>query len=259
MVRAQRLFLEASMGNVRTEEVKLDVNGQSMPAHLALPDGAGPHPAIIVFQEIFGINVHIREVTDRLAREGYVAIAPDYHHRAWEPGTQRDYSPESMKKGMELIPKLSGDGIHADISATIDYLKTRKEADVSRLGAIGFCIGGHMAYLAAATFPIKATASFYGGGIANFGPGGGPPTVTRSKDIKGRIICFFGKNDPLISADNVKTIRQALEAGHVKHEVVEYDNASHAFFCDVPSRGSHVPAAAADAWEKTKQLFASEL
>jgi dienelactone hydrolase len=83
--------------------------------------------------------------------------------------------------------------------------------------------------------------------------------VTRSKDIKGRIICFFGKKDPMISADNVKTIREALEKGNVRHEIVEYEAASHAFFCDVPSRSSHVPAAAMDAWERTKKLFASEL
>jgi carboxymethylenebutenolidase len=247
------------MGNVRTEEVKLDVAGQAMPAHLALPDGAGPHPAIIVFQEIFGINVHIRDVTDRLAREGYVAIAPDYHHRAWKPGTELDYSPESMKRGMELIPKLTADGMTADINATIAYLRTRKEADVARLGAIGFCIGGHVAYFAAATAPVKATASFYGGGIATFGPGGGAPTVTRSKDIKGKIICFFGKKDPMIPAEQVQKIAHALDSAHVRHEIVEYDGASHAFFCDVASRGSYVPAAAADAWERTKKLFAAEL
>jgi carboxymethylenebutenolidase len=247
------------MGNVRSEEVKLDVNGQSMPAYLALPEGAGPHAAVIVFQEIFGINVHMRDVANRLAREGYVAIAPDYHHRAWTPGTELDYSPESMKRGMELIPKLSSDGLSADINATINYLRTRKEADATRLGAIGFCIGGHVAYIAAETAPIKATASFYGGGIAAFSPGGGPATVARSKDIKGKIICFFGKKDSMIPADQVQKIRHALEEGHVRHEIYEYDGASHAFFCDVASRGSHVPAAAADAWEHVKKLFAAEL
>ena len=248
------------MANVRTEAVKLSVgDGSEMTAFLALPEAAGPRPAVIVFQEIFGINVHMRDVAERLAGEGYVAIAPDYHHRAWPPGTVLDYSPESMKRGMEVIPKLSADGMSADINATIAFLRTRKEADAERLGAIGFCIGGHMAYFAAATAPVKATASFYGGGIANFGPGGGPPTVTRSKDIKGKIICFFGKKDPMIPAEQVQKIRQALEAAHVRHEIVEYEGASHAFFCDVPQRGSFVAAAAADAWEKTKKLFAAEL
>jgi carboxymethylenebutenolidase len=259
MVRAQDKSLEeAAMGNVRTEEVKVDVDGQEMPAFLALPEGAGQHPAVIVFQEIFGINVHMREVSERLAREGYVAIAPDYHHRAWTPGTQLGYAPAERQRGMELISKLTFEGLSADIKATIAYLGTRKEANVERLGAIGFCIGGHAAYFAAATAPVKATASFYGGGIATFGQGG-TPTVTRSKDIKGKIICFFGGNDQMIPPAQVETIKQALQAGHVAHEVVVYDGASHAFFCDVAERGSFVPAAAADAWERVKKLFAAEL
>jgi carboxymethylenebutenolidase len=247
------------MGNVRTEEVTLEVDGNKMPAFLALPEAAGPRPAVIVFEEIFGINVHIRDVAERLAREGYVAIAPDYHHRAWPAGTKLGYSPAEMQRGMEVIPKLTFDGITADIEATIAYLKTRPEANTQKLGAIGFCIGGHIAYLAAATQPIAATASFYGGGIATFGPGGQKKTVDRSGDIKGKILCLFGKDDPMISQDNVKTIEKALEDHKVRHEVVVYDGASHAFFCDVAERGSYREGPAKDAWERAKRLFKEEL
>jgi carboxymethylenebutenolidase len=247
------------MANVRTEEVELTVDGKKMPTFLALPEAAGPRPAVLVFEEIFGINVHIRDVATRLAAEGYVAIAPDYHHRAWAPGTQLGYTPDDMKRGMEVIPKLSADGISADIDATIAYLKTRKEANTQKLGAIGFCIGGHMAYLAAATRPIAATASFYGGGIATFGPSGGQKTVERSGGIKGKILCLFGKDDPMITQDNVATIKRALEENKVRNEVVVYDGASHAFFCDVAVRGSFREATAKDAWERVKRLFKEEL
>jgi carboxymethylenebutenolidase len=247
------------MANVRTEWVDISVGGEKMRTYLALPEASGPRPVVLVFQEIFGINPHIRDVTERVAREGYLAIAPDYHHRAWAPGTEYPYSQEGMKKGMELIPKLSADGMSADLTATIAYAKTRKEADASKLGGIGFCIGGHMAYFAAATQPLKATASFYGGGIANFGPGGTQPTVERTPGIKGKIICFFGGKDPMISADQVQKIRGALESAKVRHEVHVYPEASHAFFCDVKERGSYVPDAAKDAWERTKRLFAEEL
>ena len=105
---------------------------------------------------------------------------------------------------------------------------------------------------------MRATASFYGGGIANFGPGGGPPTVTRSGSIKGKILCFFGGRDGMISADQVAKIKHALEGHHVRHEVVVYDHATHAFFRDVDPRVSD-PKAAADAWERVKRLFAEEL
>jgi len=246
------------MGNVRTEEVKLTVDGKEMRAFLALPEASGPRPAVIVFQEIFGVNAHIRDVTARVAREGYVAIAPDYHHRAWAPGTELPYDDEGMKKGMEVIPKLTFEGIEADINATISFLKSRKEVNPSKLGVMGFCIGGHMAYLAAATQPIAAAASFYGGGIATFGPGGTKKTIERTGDIKGKILCFFGKEDPMISQDQVAAIKKALEEHKVRHEVVVYDNASHAFFRDVDPR-MHREAAAKDAWERTKRLFKEEL
>jgi carboxymethylenebutenolidase len=246
------------MANVRTEEVKLTVDGSEMGAFVAFPEAAGPRPAVIVFQEIFGVNGHIKDVTRRVAAEGYVAIAPDYHHRAWAPGTELPYNEEGMKQGMAVIPKLTFEGIQADLDATIGYLKTRKEANVAKLGVMGFCIGGHMAYLTAATKPVAAAASFYGGGIATFGPGGAKKTIERTGDIKGKIICFFGKEDPMISLDQVAAIKKALEENKVRHEVVLYDDASHAFFRDVDPR-MHREAAAKDAWERTKKLFKEEL
>jgi carboxymethylenebutenolidase len=247
------------MANVRTESVKINVAGQEMLAYLALPEAAGPRPAVLVFEEIFGVNAHIRDVAERIAAEGYVAIAPDYHHRAWPLGTEIPYGEAGMKEGMKVIPKLTADGMTADIEATIAYLKTRKEANTAKLGAIGFCIGGHVAYFAAATQPIAATASFYGGGIANFGPGGGPPTVERSGGIKGKILTLFGKEDPMIPQDQVQKIKATLEDKGVRHELVVYEGASHAFFCEVKERGSYREGPAKAAWERVKKLFAEEL
>jgi carboxymethylenebutenolidase len=246
------------MANVRTEQVKLTVDGKEMDAFVALPEASGPRPAVIVFQEIFGVNAHIKDVTRRVAAEGYVAIAPDYHHRAWPAGTELPYNEEGMKKGMEVIPKLTFDGIEADIDATIAYLKTRKEANTGKLGVMGFCIGGHMTYLAAATQPVAAAAAFYGGGIATFGPGGTKKTIERTGDIKGKILCLFGAEDPMISQDQVSAIKKALEANKVRHEVVVYDGASHAFFRDVDPR-MYREAPSKDAWERVKRLFKEEL
>jgi carboxymethylenebutenolidase len=246
------------MANVRTETVELTVDGQKMPTFVAYPEAAGPRPAVLVFQEIFGVNAHIRDVAERVAREGYVAIAPDYHHRAWKPGSELPYTDEGMKKGMELIPKLTAQGILADVDACIAYLKTKKEANTAKLGVMGFCIGGHAAYLTAASRPIAATASFYGGGIATFGPGGGKKTIDLTGNIKGKILCLFGKDDPMIGQDQVAAIKKALEDNKVRHEVVVYDNASHAFFRDVDPR-MHREHAAKDAWERVKRLFKEEL
>jgi carboxymethylenebutenolidase len=248
------------MAELSTEKVEIPVAGaEAMGAYVARPKSGGPFPAVLVFEEIFGINAHIREIAERIAREGYLAVAPDYHHRAWPRGSEIPYGPEGMKKGMELIPKLTAAGLSADIEAAVAYARARNDVRAERLGAIGFCIGGHVAYLAAATQPIAATASFYGGGIATFSPGGGPPTVTRSGDIKGRILCLFGKNDSMISQDNVRTIAHALEQHHVRHEIVVYEDCGHAFMCAAAERGSHNAKAASDAWERVKRLFAEEL
>jgi carboxymethylenebutenolidase len=117
-----------------------------------------------------------------------------------------------------------------------------------------------MAYLAAATRPVAAAASFYGGGIATFAPPGSDKqkTIDRTGDIKGKIICFFGKEDPMISAVQVEAIKEELVEHKVRHEVVVYDNASHAFFRD-PDPRMYRAEAAKDAWERTKRLFKEEL
>ncbi len=243
---------------IETERVRIQVAGeaQTMMGYLARPISPGPHPAVIVLQEIFGVNAHIRDVTERVAKEGYVAIAPDYHHRA-APEQELDYTPEGMQKGMKVIPLLTQEGVHADLQATISFLQARKDVRGDRLGCIGFCIGGHVAYLAAEKFPLRATASFYGGGIATFTPGGGRPTVEKTAEIKGKIVCLFGRDDKQISPDQVETIRRALTEHHVRHEVVVYDGADHGFFCD--RRASYHPASAADAWQRVKRLFNEEL
>jgi carboxymethylenebutenolidase len=244
--------------SIRTEKVQIPVSGAEKPmqGYVAAPEGPGPFPAVIVIEEIFGVNSHIRDVTERVAREGYVAIAPDIHHRV-APGQELKYDGEGVKKGMEVIPKLTAPGIAADLNGTLAFLRARKDVRGDQIGCMGFCIGGHVAYLAAATTDVKATASFYGGGIASFGPGGGAPTVTKSGGIKGKIVCFFGKQDQSIPLDQVETIRKELEKNKVRHEIVVFDDATHGFFCD--QRGSYNKGAAEDAWGRVKKLFAEEL
>jgi carboxymethylenebutenolidase len=227
-----------------------------MPAHVAVPEGAGPWPAVMVIEEIFGVNRHIREVTERVAREGYVAVAPNIFHRS-APDLELDYDDAGRKRGMELAMQLTSDGLLADLRATIAFLRARPDVRGDRIGCMGFCIGGHVTYLAACETDVRAAASFYGGGIATYGPGGGPPTVTRTPRIKGRILCLFGAQDPSIPPAQVEAIRQALEQNGVQHEVVVYEHAGHAFFRDPHS--AYEPAAARDAWERVKRLFAEAL
>jgi len=240
-----------------TERVEIPLEGGgTMGGYLARPASGGPHPGVVVFMEIFGVNGHIRDVTERVAREGYVALAPDYFHRTG-PGVEYGYDDDGMAKGMKLLGQLVASEMIGDARAAVAFLRGRDDV-TDKVGAMGFCIGGHMTYLAACETDVDAAASFYGGGIvADPGPGGEASTVGRTGKIRGHLLCLFGGQDALIPADQVATIRKALADAGTSHEVVVYDPANHGFFCD--QRATYHAASAKDAWERVKALFAAEL
>ncbi len=244
--------------NIKTESIQIPLEGGgAMGGYLARPDDGEARPAILVFMEIFGINAHIRDVAQRLAREGYVALAPDYFHRTG-PGVEYGYNEEGMGRGMALLEALQADEMISDVNTAIGWLDTRADVQSDRVGAIGFCIGGHMAYLSACETSVCCVASFYGGGVAApAGPGGAESTIGRTQRIKGRILCLFGEKDGYIPSDQVEAIVAALKGAGVNHETVVYPGADHGFFCD--QRESYQAAAATDAWDRVKALFAAEL
>lgn len=242
---------------VTTQRVQIPLeSGGKMGGYLARPEGDAVLPGVIVYMEIFGINSHIRDVTERVAAEGYVALAPDFFHRTG-PGVEYGYDDEGMGKGMALLGQLDADEMIADAKAALAYLRGRADT-TAKTGAMGFCIGGHMTYLTACETDVAAAASFYGGGIAaSQGMGGKPSTVSRTGKISGRILCLFGAEDGFIPSDQVEQIQSALSAGGIEHEVVVYPGADHGFFCD--QRGTYQKEAAADAWERVKKLFRETL
>ena len=241
---------------ITTERVVVPVDGGQMKAYLARPKGGGPHPGVIVWEEIFGVNSHIRDVTERVAREGYVAIAPNFFHRT-APDLDVGYDDAGRAAGIAAMQKLDADQMIADARAALAFLRAQP-GTTQKVGVMGFCIGGHMTYLTAAETDVAAAASFYGGGIAaKQGPGGKPTPIHRTNKIKGRILCLFGGKDAMIDAAQVAAIRQALEQHSVRHEIVVYPDADHGFFCD--QRPTYDEAAAKDAWERVKRLFAAEL
>lgn len=240
---------------IRTAHIKIPNGDLQIDAYLAEPLSEGIFPAIIVVQEIFGVNIHIREVTERLAKEGYVAIAPAIFQRI-APGFETGYTSEDIQIGRKYKEQTKADEILSDIQATITYLKTLPNVNGDAIGSIGFCFGGHIVYLAATLRDIKATASFYGGGITNSTPGGGAPTITRTPDIKGTLHAFFGTQDAGIPQEQTEQIQAELEKYQIPHQVERYP-ADHGFFCD--HRGSYNAEAAADAWLKVKELFQKQL
>jgi carboxymethylenebutenolidase len=243
--------------DITTERVSIPVPGSSaMPAYLARPKTGGRHPAVIVWMEIFGVNSHVRDVAERVAREGYVAVAPNFFHRT-APDIEVGYDEAGMAAGIKEMGKLDADQMIADAKAAVTWLRARPDV-AGKIGVTGFCIGGHMSYLTAAETDVAAAASFYGGGIAApQGPGGKPSPIQRTNKITGRVLALFGAKDGMISQTQVEQIRTALREHSVKSEIVVYPDADHGFFCD--QRATFHAASAKDAWERVKKLFAAEL
>jgi len=241
---------------IRTDAVKVEAGDVRLDAHLAMPTEPGPYPGAVVIQEVFGVNDHIRDVTQRVAREGYIAIAPAIYQRQ-APGFEAGYSNEALELGRQYKNQTRAPELLNDIQSAINYIKGLPQCQRGGIGCMGFCFGGHVAYLAATLPEVKATASFYGAGIVNTTPGGGDPTITRTPEIQGTIYAFFGTEDPLISLEEVDRIEAELQKHQIPHRVVRYEGATHGFFCD--QRDSYDPNAAADAWAQTKALFAQQL
>ncbi len=234
------------------------IRAQGVPAYWAQPDGEGPFPVVLVFFEAFGLNGHIQDVARRLAREGYVAVAPDFYHRLPEPRTA-EY--EDLERVAQLASATPDEHLLEDIRAVLAYVISSPVVRKDRIGVIGFCMGGRTAFLAACAFPeeIKAAAPFYGGGIASprrFGPAGTPPLHMADR-LQARMRLFFGGRDPFIPLEEVRTIEARLRELGKAAEVFIYPEAGHGFFCD--ERESYHAEAARDAWQKTLELFREEL
>jgi carboxymethylenebutenolidase len=242
--------------DIRTKWVKIQNGDLQIDAYLAQPTETGTYPGIIVIQEIFGVNGHIQEVVERLAEEGYVAIAPAIYQRL-APRFSVGYSPQEIALGRKYKVQTQADELLGDMQSAIDYLKTLPNVKSGGMGSIGFCFGGHVVYLGAVLADIKATASFYGAGIATLTPGGGEPTITRTQEIKGTLYAFFGREDRLISGAEVDAIAAELKKCNIPHQIFCYDRVGHGFFCD--RRSDYDESSAKDAWQKVLQLFSSIL
>lgn len=223
-------------------------------AYLAAPVEAGTFPSVIIIQEIFGVNAHIRNVVERVAQLGYVAIAPAIYQRL-APGFAVGYGPEDVNLGRQYKEQTRVEELLSDLQATIDWLQAQPNVLANAIGCMGFCFGGHVAYLAATLPAIKATATFYGAGIPTWSPGGGAPTIERTPEIKGTVYGFFGTADASIPPEHIDQIAAALQACQVPHRLFCYAGADHGFFCD--QRSSYHPEAAAAAWLEVQNLLRS--
>lgn len=229
----------------------LKVNGQNMEMYASLPSGAGPHPAVVIAFHVGGLDEFDKKMADRLAEKGYVAVVPDLFHRL---------SKEVMDgPRLDRLGHLSDPDIIADMNAAVDFLKGQSSVDTNRIGVTGFCMGGRIAWLLAATNPIfKAAAPFYGGNI--MAPWG--DTTQTPFDLTNGINCpmlfHFGATDGNPSPeDKVKLDNELTRLGK-EHTFFSYPGAGHAFM-DFTNPERHHKEAADAAWPRTLEFFATHL
>lgn len=231
---------------------QLNTSDGKMEAYVAQPKGGGSYPGVVVMQEAFGVNDHIKKVTDRIAAEGYVAIAPDVYHREAE----RVIAYAEMPKAIAALQRVVDAKAMEDVGSAIAHLKSQSNVKAGSIGVTGFCMGGRLTYLTAAHHAndVKCAVPYYGGGI----PMGNPSPLSRTKEIKCPMYLFFGAKDQLIPKEHVDQIKAELTANKVPFQLEVYPDAGHGFFCDDRPMSYH-EGAAKDAWEKTKAFFAQHL
>ncbi len=209
-------------------------DGHKFDAYIAQPSGE-PKAGVVVLQEIFGVNAHIRSVADRFARAGYLAIAPALFDRA-----QRDvelaYGPEESKQGMQIVQRIPLDQTLADIAAAIQYLR---EHGAHKVGVVGFCWGGTLAWVSNTHLHPDATVSYYPGGIQHY----------IHERFSAPAIFHFGLDDNHIPQSVVEEVRHEYPG----FSVFTYPGAGHGFNCDM--RPSYNEAAAKLAQQRTLAHF----
>lgn len=208
-------------------------DGHSFDAYEVHPDGA--HATIVVIQEIFGVNPHIRSLVDRFAAYGYRAIAPAVFDRV-ERGVELGYDAEGVAAGRALADQVKWDPVMTDVAATVEHV-----AGTGPVGIVGFCFGGSVAWLAANRLPVTASVCYYGGQVHQL--------IDQAPQVP--TMLHFGELDGAIPLEHV----DAIATAHPESPVHVYEGAQHGFACD--ARGSYSALPAAIAWGRSLGFFVS--
>lgn len=236
----EEMMVEENFEGLVTEMISYeDTDGEVLMGYLARPEGEEAHAAIIVLQEWWGLNEHIKDVTRRFAEQGYVALAPDLYKGvvATEPDDAR-----------KLVMELDMAEAVNEIERAIGYLLEQSYVAGDNAGIVGFCMGGRLVLMTALQAEnLGAAIAFYGS----------PIEPAQATEFKAPLLGLYGSEDGGIPVDGVNAMGEALAAAGVESEIHIYDGAQHAFFND--TRASYHPEAAADAWDRALAWFGSHL
>lgn len=253
--------LSASAEPIHTSEDGLAIetvtlsppDGFALPAYVARPAARGRFPAVIVASEIFGVHDYIKDICRRLARLGYVAIAPAFFVRAADPAPLAD-----MGAVMKIVAQASDPQVMGDVGAALKYLAADRGVDPHRIAITGFCYGGGVTWLACERFAeLKAGVAWYGKMVRPAGAADDPRRLwpaEHAADLRAPVLGLYGAKDNL--AAGVEAMRAALAgAGKTDSQIVVYPDAGHGFHADY--RASYNAADAADGWSRMLAFLAA--
>ena len=221
-------------------------DGTEMDIYIAFPEGQGNYPAIIVLQEAFGVNHHIRNMAERFCAEGYAVIAPDLFHRTAHrlEGSYSDFSAL-----MPHFQAITNEGLTADLQASYNWLQQQESVLKGKTGSVGYCLGGRVSFLANTVLPLSAAVSYYGGGVEQL--------ADKAPDLHGPHLFYWGGKDEHIGQDKTDAIVNAVKDAGKDYTSVTISYADHGFNCD--ERSSYHPLAAKEAWAYTLAFFDNRL
>lgn len=232
---------------VQGKTVTLD---KGLQGYYVYPKGKTSAPAVMVFMEAFGLNNHIKEVCDRLAKAGYTALAPDFYHGA-------TYAYTDMQNAIAKLKTLDDTKVMAEVGKGLEFLAKRKEVAANKIGVMGFCMGGRFTFLANAVHAdkFKGAVAFYGSGIGNPNDQLGRKSLLDQVGVmKAPIMLIYGAEDKSILPDEHGRIVTALSSAKKRYTLTVFPTAGHGFFSD--RRGNYAAAAAKEAWQLTMNFFA---
>jgi carboxymethylenebutenolidase len=245
---AEAAPIHTDAAGLTTGMVEIPTADRKIPAYLARPAAAGPHPAILVYSEVFGLHEWVRDVCRRLAKAGYVALAPDFFVRHGDPSKLTDFA--EIRK---IVAQASDQQVTSDTAAALKFLKAQPFVDPARLGVTGFCWGGGKVWLAVERFPdFRAGVAWYGPLKSNPEMGDAPGPLGLTKDLHAPVLGLYGGHDQGIPVSDVEQMRQKLQG--TGSEIVVYPEAQHGFLADY--RPSYDAKAAQDGWNRMLAFFA---
>ena len=231
-------------------EINISTSDGQMPAYRAKPAGGGPFPTILVVQEIFGVHEHIKDICRRLAKLGYLAIAPELYARQGDVSNISDFH-EIVSKIVSKVPDAQ---VLSDLDATVAWAKESGRGDTTKLAITGFCWGGRIVWLYAAHNPhLKAGVAWYGRLVGETDELHPKHPLDLAGSLQAPVLGLYGGADAGIPAESIETMRAALQKSKPAAEIIVYPETPHGFHADY--RPSYRKPQAEDGWKRMLEWF----